>query len=240
MNSRPFRAARLLVWPVGLLFCCLLSARAFAGVETATEKKRAQFAAVHRIVVAPPFYGTGRLAKTESGAASTPKLAEYLDRLRKLQDRTRSLLPERLSARTPYQIVPMSETEAALKAMELTPEKLYQNEGRMKGTRFAAPDPGQARKLAAQLHADAVVFPTLDEPRRSPDRLYFDPLGGLGVSEAHVGAKIGFWVLLADGTEAFSASAMSFTRSPGSAAANTCSPIGRRLTTWLSRTFWTS
>src|SRR5438067_10636576 len=73
----------------------------------------------------------------------------------------------------------------------------------MKGTKFSGPDPQMARKLAAHLHADAVVFPEMDEPRRSPDRLFFDPLGGLGVSEAHVTAKIGFWVLLADGAQAF-------------------------------------
>jgi hypothetical protein len=196
--------------PCAMIACVsLMALHAVAGAETATEKKRAQFAVVHRIAVVPPFYGTGRLGKAEVSASDAaaakpnPKLAEYIDRLRKLQERTRTLLPERLAARTPFQMVPMEETEAALKALELTPEKLYQNDSRMKGTKFAAPDPAQARKLAAQLHVDAVVFDTLDEPRRSPERLFFDPLGGFGVSEEHVSAKVGFWVLLADGTEAF-------------------------------------
>ena len=173
-----------------------------AGAETANDKIRAQFALVHRVAVVPPFYGTGRLSKTEAAPAN-PKLVEYLDRIRKLQDRTRTLVPERLAARTPFQIVPVEETDAALKALELAPEKLFLNGGRMKGTKFAAPDPDAVKKLAAQLHADAIVLDTLDEPRRSPERLYFDPLGGLGVSEAHVTAKIGFWVFLADGTQVF-------------------------------------
>jgi len=182
----------------------VLSAACAVHGDTANDKRRAQLAAVHRLAVAPPFYGTGRLAKPdvkETPAPPNPKLAEYLDRLRKLQDHTRMLLPERLAARTPYQIVPMEETESALKALELTPEKLYLNTAKMRGTKFSGPDPQAVRKLAARLKADAVLLGTLDEPRRSPDRLYFDPLGGLGISEAHVTAKIGFWVLLADGTE---------------------------------------
>ena len=181
--------------------------------DITNEKKRALLAVVHRVAVAPPFYGTCRLAKPDSKSEAdkptpkaepdkpNPKLAEYLDRLRKLQDRTRALLPERLTTRTPFQIVPMEETEAALKALELTPEKLYLNEAKMRGTRFSGPDPQAVKKLAARLHADAVILDTLDEPRRSPDRLFFDPLGGLGISEAHVTAKIGFWVLNAEGTE---------------------------------------
>jgi hypothetical protein len=171
------------------------------------------FARVHRIAVAPPFYGTGRLAKAESPSSQkdsggkeskpNPKLMEYLNRLRKLQERTRSLVPERVAARTPYQVVPTDETDAALKALELKPENLYMNNAKMRGTRFSGPDAQAVRKLAAKLHADAVVLDVLDEPRKSPERLFFDPLGGFGVSEAHVTAKMGFWVLLADGTEAF-------------------------------------
>lgn len=189
-----------------LLAISLLSGPA-AHADAANDKRRAQFATVHRIAVAPPFYGTGRLAKPETPAPDTaapnPKVTEYLDRLRKLQDRTRTLVPERLAARTPFQVIPTEETEAALKALDLTPEKLYTNAGRMKGSHFAIPDPEAVKKLAGRLHADAVVLDTLDEPRRSPERLYFDPLSGVGVSEAHVGAKIGFWVLLADGTEIY-------------------------------------
>jgi hypothetical protein len=196
---------------------CALTAAAASNGQSANDKRRAQLATVHRVAVAPPFYGTGRLAKPDAapaGAGSKPdaaatqspanaRIAEYLDRLRKLQDHTRTLVPERLAARTPYQIVPMEETEAALKALDLTPEKLYLNAAKMKGTKFSGPDPEAVRKLAARLHADAVVLDTLDEPRKSPERLFFDPLGGLGLSEAHVTAKIGFWVLLADGTEVF-------------------------------------
>ena len=191
----------------GLAFLfCAIAAAAAAMADTANDKRRAQFAMVRRIVVAPAFYATGRLAKPDAQPGAppvNPKLAEYLDRLRKLQDRTRGLVPERLAARTTFQIVPMDETEAALKALELSPEKLYLNAARKRGTRFSGPDPEAVRKLAARLHADAVVLDTLDEPRKSPDRLFFDPLGGLGFSEAHVTAKMGFWVLLADGTEVF-------------------------------------
>ncbi len=199
-DGRRVRAIMLLLPAVAL------SLPVTARGETPTEKRRAQFAAVHRIAVAPSFVGTGRLAKPDSGApgaADNAKLTEYLDRLRKLQDRTRDLVPDRMAARTPFEIVPAAEVEAALKALELTPEKLYQNAGRMKGTRFANPDPAGVRRLATRLHADAVVLDTMDEPRRSPERLFFDPLGGVGITEAHVTAKIGFWVLLADGTEAF-------------------------------------
>lgn len=200
----------------GLLLAIAIVAASTAHADISNEKKRTILAAVRRVAVAPPFFGTGRLARAEAKPGSdkpvkpdakadadksNPKLAEYLDRLRKLQDRTRTLLPERLAARTPYQIVPMEETEAALKELELTPEKLYLNAAKMRGTRFSGPDSQAVKRLAARLHADAVVLPTLDEPRRSPDRLYFDPLGGLAISEAHVSAKIGFWVLAADGTE---------------------------------------
>src|SRR4051812_32416315 len=84
-------------------FCVALMAAYSARADLSNAKKRALLAAVHRVAVAPAFYGTGRLAKTEAkGEAEkpNPKLAEYLDRLRKLQDRTRTLLPERLAART--------------------------------------------------------------------------------------------------------------------------------------------
>lgn len=203
--------------PVAFLIFIVLacqSIRAAAlSADLDTAKRKAIFARVHRVVVAPPFYGTGRLAKPEgstdqkhaddAAAKPNPKLAEYLDRLRKLQERTRTLVPERLAARTPFEIVPPDETDAALKALELTPEKLYLNNAKMRGTRFSGPDPQAVHKLADRLHADAVVLDVLDEPRKSPERLFFDPLGGFGISEAHVTAKIGFWVLLADGTEAF-------------------------------------
>jgi hypothetical protein len=189
------------------LACAILIVSGAAHGDTANDKKRAMFAAVRRLAVAPPFYGTGRLNRQEppgpDGAAPNPKVAEYRDRLRKLQDRTRTLIPARLGARTPFQIVPMDEMDAALKALDLTPEKLYLNAAKMRGTKFSGPDPEAVRKLAAHLRADAVVLDVLDEPRRSPDRLFFDPLGGLGFSEAHVTAKIGFWVLLANGVEAY-------------------------------------
>jgi hypothetical protein len=189
-----------------VFLCC-------ARAQSTTEKRKAVFARMHRVAVAPPFYGTGRLAKPDAssdqkqpdGAATkpNPKLVEYLDRLRKLQDRTRTLVPERLMARTTFEVVPPDEIDAALKALEMTPEKLYLNNAKMRGTRFSGPDPQAVRKLAAHLRADAVVLDVLDEPRKSPERLFFDPLGGFGISEAHVTAKIGFWVLLADGTEVF-------------------------------------
>ena len=159
---------------------------------------------VRRVAVTPPFYATGRLSRPDARPESPPaepKLAEYLDRLRKLQERTRKLVPQRLAARTPFEVVPMDETEAAMKALDLTPESLYLSGAKMRGTRFSGPDPAAVRKLAARLHADAVLLDVLDEPRRSPDRLFFDPLGGLGLSTAHVTAKIGLWLLLADGAE---------------------------------------
>lgn len=195
---------------IGLLLAVgalLAITHSFASADAAGDKRRAQLANVHRVVVVPPFFGTETLAKADAPPSDSkpanPKLAEYVEQLRKLESRARTGLPERLAARTRFEVVPADEVTAALKALELTPGKLYQNNGRMKGTKFANPDPQAVRKLADRVHADAVLLATLDEPRRSSDHYFFDPLSGIGFSEAHVRAKIGFWLLLADGTESF-------------------------------------
>lgn len=188
-----------------MLTCALLACVHSVHADGQTERRKAQFAAVQRIAVVPPFYGTGRFDRPASPDAppENAKLTRYLDQLRKLQAHVASALPERVAARTTYKIVSAADLSSGFKSTGLRAESLFKNSSRMKGSRFAEPDAAAVRKLAAALHADAVVLATLDEPRRSGDRVIFDPLSGLGIDPAHAGAKIGFWVALADGTQAY-------------------------------------
>lgn len=193
-----------------------------ACADTTGDKRRAQMATVKRIAVVPLFFGTDTLrkfrppdkqeGKPDTGASpgnssakpangSDPRLQEYVQHLQKLEDHARARLPERVMARTPFQVVPAEEMNQAFKDLKLTPQKLFQNNGLMRGARFALPDSQAVHTLAARLHADAVLLGTLDEPRRSNGHYYFDPLDGINYTSAHVQSKAGFFVLLADGTE---------------------------------------
>lgn len=212
--------------PVLLLIACSLVflAPPAHSTDAAGDKKRALLAQVKRLVVVPPFFGTDTLDKAaeaekqektsnedageEPGSAQAKRTAEanahlkqYASQLRQLEAQMQTLLPARVAARTPYTVVPADELTQALKQLDLTPPKLFQNNGRIRGGRMAAPNPEPVRKLAAALHADAVLLGTLDEPHRNKGGPDFDPLSGLGEEAPHVLSKGSFYLLLADGTE---------------------------------------
>jgi len=206
---RTMRTPRLLCYLPSLLLCLMLLTAHGAQADTAGDKKRAQLANVKRILVIPPFFGTDTLSKDhpqdEKTVSDTPpnaaqNKAKYLADLRKLQTHAAEALPQRVADRTPYTVVPAAEVTQAMKDLKLTPEKLFQNNGRMQGTHFALPDLDAVRQLAARVHADAVLLGTLDEPRRTNGHYYLD-FGGVNYESSHVRSKAGFFVLLADGTE---------------------------------------
>lgn len=185
---------------------CLFFSLSARGDATG-EKRRAQLAKVQRVIIVPPFFGTETLSKIDEQKAHPEKgqpdakTVEYTGQLRSLETHAREWLPQRVQARTNFQIVPPDALQAAMKELNLTPQALFQNAGRMKGKSFAAPDTGVVRTLAQRLHADAVLLSTLDEPRRSGGAYLFDPLSGVSYDSPKVRGKIGFWLLLPDGTE---------------------------------------
>jgi hypothetical protein len=207
-----FRAAAL----VGLITMLICAARQATHADNSTEKKRALMATVKRLVVIPPYFATDTLTKADAvqksdrssgaqasaGTAADARLTAYAAQLRKLTDHAAAILPVRAAARTPFTVVPMEEVTAALKALEWTPDKLFQNGGRMRGARYPTPDPEAVKKLAARLHADAVLLTALDEPRRKNGRAVFNLLTGLDIRSAQVEARAGFFVLMADGVTA--------------------------------------
>lgn len=130
-----------------------------------------------------------------------PKLVQYAGYLRKLQDDMRSHLPQRLTKRAGFEIVPEAELIAALKELHLTPEMLFENNGRMKGAKFPLPLPQAIRDMAKTLHADAVALGVLDEPRRASGKYYFDPLYGFNYESGYAETHGGFYLMLPDGTE---------------------------------------
>lgn len=180
-----------------------------ARADATGEKRKAQLAKVQRVAVLPSLWGTETLRKFDDqkahpeSAQPDAKLTEYAEHLRALETHAREWLPQRLKARTDFQLVPPEEVEAALKELKLTPEALFQNGGRMKGKSFAEPDAAAVRTLAQKLHADAILLSTLDEPRRSNGGLLFDPFVGLAYDAPKVSLKIAFRMLLPDATEIF-------------------------------------
>ncbi|HZO90203.1 MAG TPA: hypothetical protein VFB38_17885 [Chthonomonadaceae bacterium] len=192
-----------------------------AHADAAGERKRTLLAHVRRIVVVPPFFGTDTLEKafgpeqeekpadasnrakppSRKPAEPDPRLKEYAEQLRKLEEHARTLLPKRVAARTPFEVVLAAELAKAFKELNLTPASLFQNRGRIRDSRFALPDAEAVRKLASYLHADAVLLGTMDEPRRTNRRYFFDPYNIINYESAHVRSKAGFFVMLADGTE---------------------------------------
>jgi hypothetical protein len=185
---------------------CLLLSLSAQGDATG-DKRRAQLTKVQRVIVVPPFFGTETLSKLDAQTAHPEKarpearLIEYGKQLRSIENHVREWLPQRVTARTNFQIVPQEELQAALKELNLTPQTLFQNAGMMKGKSFAAPDIAMVRLLAQRLHADAVLLSTLDEPRHNSGAYLFDPLSGVSYDSPKVRGKIGFWLLLPDGTE---------------------------------------
>ena len=196
-----------------------------AHCDTREDQNRALLAHVHRVVVIPPFFGTDTLTKaaklsedskpkTDVGSGnnapappSTPRkteetrLIQNAEYLRKLQGAVRADLPQRLAKRAGLEIVSVEEMNAALKDLQLTPEKMFENEGRMKGTKFPLPAPQAVRDIAKICHADAVVLGVLDEPRRANSRYFFDPLYGFSYETGFVETHAGFYLMLPDATE---------------------------------------
>lgn len=201
-----------------LAVCALMALRTGdALADKAGDKRRTLLASVRRLVIVSPFVGLEAATKPEKqngkGEAAKAQMLTgkdgtealpYADALRQLEETAGTHLPVRVAARTPYRIVPSAEVEEALKSLKLTPQQLFQENGRMRGTRFALPDAAPVRRLAAQLRADAVILVTLAEPRRNGERFIITPFSFYNRS-AFVTIKGGYFVLMADGTEAYHA-----------------------------------
>ena len=129
------------------------------------------------------------------------KLAQYAAQLRKLQDEARVHLPQRLTKRAGFDVVPAEETADALKKLGLTPRQMFADEGRIKNTRFPLPLPDAIRKVSDALHADAVVLGVLDEPRRASGKYLYDPLYGISYEPGFAESHAGFYLMLPEGTE---------------------------------------
>lgn len=203
MANRLFRAPLISL----LALCSLLALTPTARADKAGDACRVLMTNVKRVVIIPPFFGAEILRNPEAAEkaarAKTNKenIQLYLSQLRKLEARVKERLPERVAARTPFEVVPYEELEAILEDLLLTPEQFFQNNGLMRGNRFPAPNPEAVTRLCAALEADAVVLGMLDEPRRNNGRTIFDPCG-IYYQSAHVRSRAGYFVVMADGTEA--------------------------------------
>lgn len=185
------------------LLCVATCLPARAGqVDRTAENRRALLASVRRVAILPPFFAPDATLKPEGRGQTVDVNARalYLQQLRQLEARVRARLPERVAARTPFEVIPDKQVEAALEDLLLTPEQFFQNGGRMRGNRFARPIPETVRRLCTALKADALLLGTLDEPRRSNGRTVVDACG-IWHESPHVRCRAGFFVLLADGTE---------------------------------------
>ena len=175
-----------------------------AHADGAGDKKRDILAGMKRVAAISPFFGTDTLKQAEAASGESSKIAaknaKYIEDLKLLQAHAQTLFPERVAVRLPFQTIPAAEVARALEDAGLTPEKLFENGGRMHGGRFAAPDAAAIKKLAAACHADAVVLGTLDEPRKTNGRYYVD-VSGVGYNSPHVRDKAGFFMMAANGTE---------------------------------------
>lgn len=140
--------------------------------------------------------------KTAGSGTSNPNLVQYAENLRKLQEDARRVLPERLMRRAGFTVVPEEEVAATLKMLQLTPEKMFENNGRIRGSKFPLPRVEAIRSVSEALHADAIVLGVLDEPRRANGKYFFDPLSGFSYEPGHVEAHGGFYLMLPEGTEA--------------------------------------
>ncbi len=192
---------------IGLLLCVISASAVGARGDAAGDRRRALLAPVRRVLVIPPYFATdtrqrGAPAATRSAGASADKVAAYAGQLERLEVYARGWLPGRLAVRTNWQLIPASEVEAALKARKLTLAGLFKGTGRMQGSRFPQPDPAAVHELATALHADAALLTAMDEPRRANGHYLFDPLMGLGYDAPKVSARVGCYLLMADGAEA--------------------------------------
>ena len=192
-------AARLLAMSAIVM---LPRARAADG---AADRLRHELAPVRRVAVLPAFFGA--TTATDDGTENQkqgeePKRKEYLADLQTLADHEKMQMPGRVEARTPFKVTAASEVCAALRDAKLTPEKMFQNEGRIRNMKFSPPDPIAVKEIANRLHVDALILTTLDAPHRTNGQYYVD-VYGLNYDAAHARAKAAFFVVLADGTEVF-------------------------------------
>lgn len=202
------------LYRLGILFIpltvVLFSSR--CGAQS-TEEKRGLLVSVSRIAVIAPYFGTNTLLgeepPKEPKSKPRPSLTlspeqerqrqEYTGYLRKIEAKVREHLPTRLQKRTTLEIVTQEKMEETLKMLDLTPQKLFQNGGRIKGTKFPTGESEALAKLTRQVQADAILLVVLDEPRRTDKTLYVSPTG-FYYNSAHVRAKGGFALYLANGT----------------------------------------
>ncbi len=201
-----------------LLLCTLfLAAQSFSYADGAGDKIREKLKNVKRIVVVAPFFGTETQMKfaeskrnpkksdvAESKKKIDPKLEQYVDYLEKIQSAFQKILPERISARTPFKIVPDDEVKERLEATKLTPRKLFIDSGLLQRKKAPVEDMLNMSRFLETLHADAILLTVLDEPRRNLEHYYFDPLSGLNVRPSHVQCRAFFLLLLADGNTVLS------------------------------------
>ncbi len=197
----------------GAVALCLVPLPISSSSAQSTEEKRSMLASVKRVVVVAPFFGTSTLlgeeppkaGKTKPRPPSPPPTAEqerqrqtYLEYLHKIEAKMEEHLPSRLQKRTSLAMVTQEQVKEAFKALDMTPQKLFQSGGKIKNTKFPQGESEMLAKLTRQLKADAILLLVLDEPRRTNGALYASGLG-FYYESAHVRAKGGFSLYLADG-----------------------------------------
>jgi hypothetical protein len=171
---------------------------------------------VKRLLVVPVFFGTDTLGelppakpgaptekrrepKPELDAKQRAEMAAYIDTLRKLERNAQERLPARAAARTPFEVVKADEVDGALKLLKITPPELFQSAGRVNNRKFDLPDPEQVKRIASQVHADAVLLGVLDEPLKNNGGYNVVPTGPV-YDPPKVHDKATFDLMLADGT----------------------------------------
>ncbi len=205
--------------PALALLCALaVAAPARTSADAAGERKRAQLAGVHNILVVPPFFATDTIAQAAASNRQAPAATdrpasdqqatnrsrltrEYAQMLQSLEQFVRTRLPARVTTRTPFHVIDPDALARAFKATGIAPASLFQTGGKLKAGRFPLPDAHAVQRLAQEAHADAVILGALDEPRKSNGHYTFDPLAGIGYDDPSVNGKAGYFVLLGDGTE---------------------------------------
>lgn len=213
------RIARTYALIIGIMLFAPFAARA----DVESERKHKLMQTVHRVAIVAPLYGTDTLSRASalpkpgelSGAGSdkgkktrttieeqNARLAAYVRQLHHLLHHAADILPNRIRERTPFTLVSVKEMDDALKSLELTPQGLFKDHGRIKGKSYPTPDAEPLRKLAASLHADAILLTVLDEPRRTNGHYAFNLLSGVDYNSAHVESRGAFFVIMADGTQA--------------------------------------
>lgn len=213
--KRPAAFLRLCALLAVLLSAVPALPPAAARAESVSARRREILAGVRRVLVIAPFYGTGALRKPEGEDKSEGKdakparpadakareaLAAYTEQLRKLEAHAAARLAARAALRLPYEIVGPEKIAPTLTSLSLTAPKLFQNDGRMRGSKFPAPDPALVRKLAEAADTQAVLLTILDEPRRNNQRTFFTEFG-IAFESGHVRSKAAYFLMARDGTE---------------------------------------